>query len=77
MIFIFGVGFVTGVGLSLTVLFVTFLDTATRVDQAVDPESALIWRETESRSLKQRGDSTVSAAANALGIGYEEHPAYP
>jgi hypothetical protein len=66
MIFIFGVGFVTSVALSLTVLFVTFLYMAARVDQAVDPESALIWRETESRSLKQRGDATVLAAANAL-----------
>ena len=79
MFFLFSIslGFVTVVGLSLAVLLVMLLYMAAKVDQAVDPESALLWQETGAKGLKwwcevrqdERGsmtiDETAAAAANA------------
>jgi hypothetical protein len=77
MVFVFGVGLVTGVALSSIVLLAIFLHWAARIDRAVDPESALIWQETESKSMSwwsdvhqnehgsRRIDDTASAVANA------------
>jgi hypothetical protein len=49
-------GFATGIGLSITVLFAMFLHGAAKVDEALDPESALVWQEAESKSLKPWSD---------------------
>jgi hypothetical protein len=79
MFFFFSIslGFLTVVGLSLAVLLAMLLYMAAMVDQAVDPESALLWQETGAKGMKwwrdvqqdERGnmriDETTSAAANA------------
>jgi hypothetical protein len=79
MFFLFSIslGFFTVVGLSLAALLAMLLYMAAKVDQAVDPESALLWHETGAKGLKwwrdvqqnERGsmriDETASAAANA------------
>jgi hypothetical protein len=74
MVFVFGVCFVTGAGLSLTVLLAMLLYMAARVDQAVDPESALTWQEIESKGMKwwsdvhqnERGSRRVAETASAV-----------
>ena len=80
MVLVLGVSFVTGVGLSLTVLLAMLLYMAAKVDQAADPESALIWQEAESKGLNRRSDvhqnerssrrvvETAPAEANARSI---------
>ena len=79
MFFLFSIslGFVTVVGLSMAALLAMLLYMAAKVDQAVDPESALLWQETGARGLKwwrderqdEHGsmtiDETAAAVANA------------
>jgi len=50
-------GFVTGIGLSLTVLSVMFFHGAAKLNKAVDLESALVWQEAESKTLARRIDA--------------------
>jgi hypothetical protein len=76
-LFSISLGLLTVVGLSLAVLFATLLYMAAKVDQAMDPESALLWQATGTEGLKwwhdvqqdNHGlmtiDDNASAAANS------------
>ena len=71
MVFVFS--FVTGIGLSLTILSVMFLRGAAELNHAVDLEYALVWQEAESKSLtwridapqNQSGSSRIDVTASA------------
>ena len=77
MVIVFSIGVVTVVGLSLTVLLAMLLYLAARVDEAVDPESVVIWQETESQGLKWwsdvyqngRGRTRIDEIASATASG--------
>jgi hypothetical protein len=77
MVFVFG--FVTGIGLSLTVLSVMFFHGAAKLNQAVDFEDALVWQKAESMSLTWRIDvpqnesasSRIDTAASATAFNLE------